>query len=616
MATKTDMINQRIDSHASQSGYGSKRDKGLEIYAARLFGREEIVRSAVLAGDHWEDADVSPFLCGNSGDGNFDAILYSGESDQIIAIQAKYRAKKWQEAELISEVDKLRGAFDHLKDRNYRHSRLSERALELVEDSGIHRKRKSVSLYLVTNQPVGDLRNAINRCVEISKEYDARSDDVSIEIYGAAELLGLEEAFEAAESGRNVVSQIIKFGDKTFEYVTESRRAVVGVLKGNAVSDLFKEQKDALFNLNVRGYLGGNSINKGIIATAEGEDAENFFYFNNGITATCSVLTQVSRGVFEAQDLQVVNGAQTVRSLHRALSSKPNNKVSVLFRLIETGETNRNKSKFANQIARFQNTQNKVLDSDFFANDKIQVWLEDNFSKQWSGKGEKNFVAQFHYVRKRGAKKSLPGKEISIQEMGKLRHSFLHGPKVAYREARIIWSADDNSRYLEAFGRKNEDGEFVAVDSWSDAELAEMAWAVHTWVYVQEEAKKLAKDRKDGNLSAGQSSDTSSDTARVVPEENYLRNLSFWVVAATAVGIREAISNGAIESFQRVMRSEDAWRDATADLLWEARIILAREITKLYNEGQANPRLNLPGNDSIWKATVAEMKMRGKRKVV
>jgi hypothetical protein len=612
MATKTDQLNQRIDNHANQSGYGAKRDKGLEVYSARLFGREEALRSSVLAGDVWEEADVSPYLCGNSGDGNFDVILYSNESEQIVAIQDKYRSKKWQEADLISEVNKLRGSFDQLKDKNYRQSRLSEKALELVEDSGLHKKKKSVSLYLVTNQPVGDLRNAITRCEEISKEYDSRGEDVSISIFGAAELLGLEETFEAAESGRNVSSQIIRFGEKTFEYSTDSRRAVVGVLKGNAISALFKEQKDALFNLNVRGYLGGNSINKGIIATAESDEAENFFYFNNGITATCSSLEETSKGVFVAQDLQIVNGAQTVRSLHKALSHKPNDKVSVLFRLIETGDSNKKKSLFANQIARFQNTQNKVLDSDFFANDKIQIWLEENFSKRWSGKGEKSFITSFHYVRKRGSSKAGPGKEISIQEMGKLRHSFLHGPKVSYREARTIWSADDNSRYLEAFGRRNDDGEFIEVESWSDSELAEMAWTIHTWVFVQEEAKRLAKERKDDIVAVRQVGQDTSGSSRVVPEENYLRNLSFWVVAATAVGVRERISNGLFESFERVMRSEDVWNSATMDLLREARIILAREITKLYNEGQANPRLNLPGNESIWKATVAEMSMRGK----
>ena len=80
MVTKIEQVNQRIEKFASEAGYGDNRAKGLEIYAARLFGREEAVRSNVLSGDDWTSADISPFLCGNSGDGNIDGILYSPNS--------------------------------------------------------------------------------------------------------------------------------------------------------------------------------------------------------------------------------------------------------------------------------------------------------------------------------------------------------------------------------------------------------------------------------------------------------------------------------------------------------------------------------------------------------
>ena len=59
------------------------------------------------------------------------------------------------------------------------------------------------------------------------------------------------------------------------------------------------------------------------------------------------------------------------------------------------------------------------------------------------------------------------------------------------------------------------------------------------------------------------------------------------------------------------MRTEDDWKEATLPFLKEARTILKREITVLYGAGQANPRLNLPGNEKIWNATRAEMSHRG-----
>ena len=615
MATKIDRVNQRIEQFASEFGYGDNRAKGLEIYAARLFGREEAVRSSVLSGDDWTTADVSPFLCGNSGDGNFDGILFSSDSERVIAFQAKYRSKKFQEADLLAEIEKLKGAYDRLRDRSYRKMQLSERARDLVEDSGLHIDKKSVSLHLVTNQPVGELKHCFNRCKEITREYDQKGWDVSIEVNGAAEIMQLEESFSSAELGSSVKDMTLNFGDKkTFEYSTEKRRAVVGMLKGNTISDLFSEHKDSLFNLNVRGYLGGNSINKGIIATAEGDEAENFFYFNNGITATCSGLEEIGKNSYRAKDLQIVNGAQTVRSLNKALKDKGNESVYVLFRLIETGDTNKNKSKFANAIARYQNTQNKVLDSDFFANDKIQIWLEQNFGTTWSGKGKNSFIAQFNYVRKRGFGSKGPGKEISIQEMGKLRHAFLHGPKVAYREAKSIWSADDTSRYSEAFGRANEDGIYVTVDEWTKEELAEMAWAVHTWIYIQNTAKQLATESKSKTFTQDTDSvSTQKENSKSlnIPEENYLRNLSFWVVSATAVAVKAGIAASKFGGFEQIMRSEDDWKEATLPFLKEARVILKREITGLYSVCQANPRLNLPGNEKIWATTYADMSMRG-----
>jgi hypothetical protein len=614
MVTKVEIVNSRIETFASESGYGGDRAKGLEIYAARLFGREEAVRSSVLSGDDWLTADVSSYLCGNSGDGNIDGILFSTDSERVIAFQAKYRSKKWQETELLAEIEKLSGAYERLRNKSYRKEKLSELARDLVEDSGIHLEKKSVSLHLITNQTIGDFKQCLNRCKEITKRYESQGWDVSIEVNGAAEIIQLEESFESAELGSSVKDVKLNFGNKTFEYKTDDRRAVVGMLKGNTVSDLFNQHKDALFNLNVRGYLGGHGINKGIISTAEGEDAENFFYYNNGITATCSDLDELGKGSYIARDLQIVNGAQTVRSLNKALKDNANDGVFVLFRLIETGDSNRNKSTFANLITRYQNTQNKVLDSDFFANDKIQIWLERNFSATWSGKGKNNFVATFSYVRKRGFGSKGPGKEISIQELGKLRHAFLHGPKVAYREAKSIWSSDDTSRYAEAFGRRDEDGFYKLVDEWTNDELAEMAWAVHTWIYVQNLAKEAAKKSKLSSTTSASSSGSNQKDKNAntpIPEENYLRNLSFWVVAATAVALRAGFTVGKFENFEQIMRSEESWKDATSIFVKEARIILAREMKELYDLGQANPRLNLPGNDKIWNKTLVEMEKRG-----
>ena len=55
------------------------------------------------------------------------------------------------------------------------------------------------------------------------------------------------------------------------------------------MEDLLKQHKDSLFAYNIRTYLGEKGINKEIVATAH-EEPENFFYYNNGISAVCTEL--------------------------------------------------------------------------------------------------------------------------------------------------------------------------------------------------------------------------------------------------------------------------------------------------------------------------------------
>jgi hypothetical protein len=97
-----------------------------------------------------------------------------------------------------------------------------------------------------------------------------------------------------------------------------------------------------------------------------------------------------------------------------------------------------------------------------------------------------------------------------------------------------------------------------------------------------------------------------------VPEENYLRNLAIWVMAASAVGVRSGIENKRLDDFLSVMHSRKTWEEATMRFVVQARLELSKEISRLYEEGQANPRLNLPGNETIWKGARSQMNLMGR----
>jgi len=93
------------------------------------------------------------------------------------------------------------------------------------------------------------------------------------------------------------------------------------VLPNYSVLKEYPVLEDA-FEDNVRIYLKQRSkINRNIKETALSDDAYRFFYYNNGITITCSHFEypkRVRNPIIELENLQIVNGSQTIHALHDA----------------------------------------------------------------------------------------------------------------------------------------------------------------------------------------------------------------------------------------------------------------------------------------------------------
>lgn len=131
------------------------------------------------------------------------------------------------------------------------------------------------------------------------------------------------------------------------------------------------------FEDNVRIYLKQRSkINRNIKETALSDDAYHFFYFNNGITITCSRFDypKQKRGpVIELKNLQVVNGSQTIHALFDAFNKDADkfHDMDVLCRIYETKN-----EKLSTDIAEYTNSQNPVSSRDIRSNDFVQKKLE------------------------------------------------------------------------------------------------------------------------------------------------------------------------------------------------------------------------------------------------
>jgi hypothetical protein len=194
-----------------------------------------------------------------------------------------------------------------------------------------------------------------------------------------------------------------------FEHDTGNIRAIVGSVLGKTIAELFDEHGNAIFETNVRNYLGNVRINRNIEETAMSPDqAERFWFYNNGINMICSKLSfrSISNSTkVQLENAQIVNGCQSVHSLwHAHKAGRLQDNVEVLVRVVEQPD-----AEFVRLVTRYNNTQNAVRSADLMGRDAIQLRLQEEFGREG-----------FYYETRRGDwRQYYSSREERISEFGK-----------------------------------------------------------------------------------------------------------------------------------------------------------------------------------------------------
>lgn len=134
---------------------------------------------------------------------------------------------------------------------------------------------------------------------------------------------------------------------------------------------------------NVRGFVLNSKYNRNITTSLK-EDPSKFFMYNNGITIVAnSILARPINGgkkfILELQDFQVLNGGQTVRTIHNFNSEDPSiisdylSKSEVLVRIFNTSNQEINS---VHKIAEYTNSQNAISNIDLKSLSVEQIELE------------------------------------------------------------------------------------------------------------------------------------------------------------------------------------------------------------------------------------------------
>ena len=156
------------------------------------------------------------------------------------------------------------------------------------------------------------------------------------------------------------------------------------VLPGSVLAELYDEYGSRLLELNVRAYLQlGGQVNRGMRKTLMTEQSM-FLPYNNGISATADAVETAkapdgSMVLTKITGLQIVNGGQTMASIHRAKKIDGVNISDVYVQAKVTTIRSMDQvdlDDLVKKISLYANTQNQVNKADFSANDPLHVRLE------------------------------------------------------------------------------------------------------------------------------------------------------------------------------------------------------------------------------------------------
>lgn len=426
------------------------------------------------------DEDIEDGTTDGSNDLGADFIYR--DDGQVLILQSKYagRGKSVDQKDILHFQEVLTRLY------NPKTWRPNRRTLDIIDDidwETDHFHLRFVSLARLD----GQARIQSEQDLKLPADFESLKDRISIEFLGERELSdewrnALSQ--QTANTGEHLIVSSGSRGNRAniIEVKCGNHKSFVLTANANQIINIAKQARDSLFTLNIRNYIGNSKTNKQIKATAV-QDSDMFFLYNNGISclARKAELTPDGSAV-KTSELQVINGAQTVKALVRAgkegLSSEP----LILVRVTEVSEGYGSGGRFSAEITRYNNSQNVIKVSDFKSNDPVQNDLKKRFSS-FSRLGKK-----VQYVPKRTDRRIPNSWMIKMEDFAKVIYSFLRDPIRFSGTTSFLFDEAADKGYSVVFG----DGQANVWDVMPDSEfkLRSAIW------WMSEEFSKALKKHK------------------------------------------------------------------------------------------------------------------------
>jgi hypothetical protein len=341
------------------------RSRALTAMAAHIIAEIPDLEAAHRVTDHYHDDGIDGF-----------AVTKPESKPTIYLIQAKWSAKGTYNFK-VPDVNALFEGFARLRRVGGLHPEnlLRNHLEDLLPVIGTY----GVRFMLVwatsgQNKPSPDIVHLVK---EKTAEFTRAEISVGHRFLRLEDFIQTLEA-EAAPAGVTVSGGLI--ASRKWE---ERHESLQGIISAMHLAKWYGEHGRRLFDDNLRVEMD-SEVNNEIVRCILTEP-QNFWYFNNGITALCETwersAVDAEEVSFRFDGLRIVNGAQTVGSISRAMKQPDKvEKAQVPIRFIKLRTMG---PEFGARITYATNRSNPMQQRDLLAMDHVQQRLRDEFKLTW-----------------------------------------------------------------------------------------------------------------------------------------------------------------------------------------------------------------------------------------
>ncbi|KZM57062.1 MULTISPECIES: AIPR family protein [Aeribacillus] len=327
--------------------------------------------------------EISPVEAGKCvtdgyNDNGIDALYYHKKEKVLYLIQSKWK----NDGNGSVERGDIQKFFQGIRDLTIpKFEKFNEKVLQRKDEIEMAlRNANTKFMVLLTYTGQADLSSHVND--DINSFLDELNDSSEFVTFKALKQSNIYNMIAKGAQGEpiNVDVALSNWG-----YTSEPFKAYYGQVAASDIALWWEEYYPRLFAQNIRMFLGDTDVNNNIIKTLK-EEPEKFWYYNNGITALCSTIKKKpiggntrDYGLFEIEDLKIVNGAQTAGAIALAARNFPE-KVAlarVPIRFIQLKDSPEN---FEREVTRNTNTQNRIEKRDFVALDPEQERIKEELN--------------------------------------------------------------------------------------------------------------------------------------------------------------------------------------------------------------------------------------------